>query len=189
MTELKLYPELPTAPEEETSSLFTKYNRVKNIYNEMKVMKEERHKCYKKYSKATSVLQNIIISLTSLSVIESGVGIATSLTIVGLPVGIVLTSLGIASGGCAAILTPISKHTQKKKLKHMRKEAILDTGLILLDKKIFKALNDRTISDEEFSAIVTEYEKIRNSLSTNNIGKIKAELRADLKKELINNIN
>ena len=152
--------------------------RVRDIRAELRILKEDRHRLYKKYSKASTALQNVSVALGSLAAAQSTAGIVTSFTVVGLPVGVVLTSLGVASGVVAAVLTPITKHCVKKKMKHARKHSALVSGSCILDKKISKALDDNVLSDEEFREIVNEYERISKEDSF--IEKVKEQVREEI---------
>jgi hypothetical protein len=177
----KIYPKLPSAPPD---GGFERYNRVRDIRNELQVLRDNRNRIYKKYGKALSALHNTTTALSSLAVVESTAGIATSLTVVGLPVGVVLTSLGAASGLMAAVLTPIAKHCGRKKVKHAKKHAILCTGISVLDKKISHVLDDNFINDAEFENIIDEYNNVMRQLEAFNIDKVKADAKAEAKEEL-----
>ena len=172
-----MYPRLPTAPVE---GGFERYNRVQEVYNELKIMKQNRYKYFKRYSKITSGLQTTSITLGALAAVEATAGIITSLTVVGLPIGLILAGLGGASGLLASILMPIAKNCEKKKLKHLKMYSILDTGVSMLDKKISTALNDNIIEDQEFYEIIEQYDKIKELLYVFNIEKLKSEVKNEL---------
>lgn len=180
MTE-KMYPTLPTAPHEGS---LERYNRVKDIYNELQTMKTKRHNSYKKYGKATSILQNTTITLSSIAAAEATAGIVTSLTVIGIPIGLILGGVAGITGLTAAILTPIAKHCEKKKLKHAKLHTVLSTSLTVLDKKISKHLNDNVVDDQEFQDFLGEYEKVKEMIYANDINKLKD----DVKKEITNSI-
>ena len=188
MTTEKLYPTLPSAPPEsdgdQINSNLMRRDRINQIYNELKQYRDQRYKTYKKYSKAASILSNSTVVLNSLAVIESTAGVATSLTLVGTPVGIVLTGLGALAGLTAAILTPITKHCDKKKSKHSKMYYILDTGISVLSKKVSAAVDNHEITQSEFKYLLEEYEKIKQKLYEFNIDK----LREDLKKEIVSRV-
>jgi hypothetical protein len=181
MTE-KLYPKIPSAPPDDG---LERSNRVQAIRNELQVFKNDRWKYYKRYSKATAALQNLTIALGSFATAASTAGIATSLTVVGIPVGVVLTGLGAAAGLTAVIFTPIAKHCGKKKNKHSKKHSILSTGITMLDKKISRALDDSFIDDKEFDAIVDEYNRVLQLLENFNLEKVKTEVREEFANELL----
>lgn len=177
----KLYPVLPTAPHDGS---FERYNRVKSIYNELKIMRDKRNTTYKKYRRVSSGLYNTIFITSALGVAETAAAITTSLTGVGLPIGAILGGLAGLSALTTTALTAIAKRCDKKKLKHAKLHAILDTGVTVLDKKISNVLNDNIIDDKEFNEIVDEYEKIKQKLSVLDIEKVKAEVIKDFKSKL-----
>lgn len=176
-----IYPKLPSAPPDVG---FERYNRVRDIRNELQTLRYNRNRYYKKYSKAVSGLHNTASVLSGLAVIQSTAGLATSLTVVGLPIGVVLTSFGVGSGLIAAVMTPIAKHCTKKKIKHAKKHAILSTGISMLDKRISHVLDDNFIDKKEFDDIVNEYNAILRQLETFDVEKVKEEAKAEAKEEL-----
>lgn len=184
MTMEKLYPVLPSAPNGDNQDALIRYNRVKQIYEELRLMKQNRKTTYTKYSKAASYLHNASITFGALAVAESGAGIATTLTIIGTPVGLVLTGLGALSGLTAAVLSPIIKQCERKKIKHAKIYSILNTGLTVLDKKISKILDDQEITDDEFNHVIDEYKNIKSMLYEFNVKK----LEHDIKKEIGNKL-
>jgi len=90
----------------------------KEMRDDLEKRASERKKVYKKYSKACSSLNNVMVSLAALAAAESVAGITTSLTVVGLPVGVILTGLGVATGLVSAALSPVVKHLNSKKVKY-----------------------------------------------------------------------
>ena len=120
----------------------------------------------KKYNRARSVFTQVGAATGFLSVVFSEGGLGTSLTGVGLPIGISLGALGgifgIASIGCGLALKrlsiKVSKHEQTLALAKAKTNTV--SGLVL------KALNDNEISDKEFAMINAEKEKF-NSLKRN----------------------
>ena len=143
-----------------------RYNRAKSIREELRVMRDKRDGYYKKYSKASSRLHYTTMVISSMAVMQTTAGIATSATVVGIPVGIVVTSLGATMGLVATVLTPISKRCLRKKVKHAKKLAILSAGLSSLDEKISSVLDDNSIDESEFNSVVEEYKLILTRLKS-----------------------
>lgn len=158
----------------------------KEMQDNLQKLARDRKTVYKKYSKASSVLQNTMISMTSLAAAESVAGITTSLTVIGLPVGIVLTGLGVATGVISAILSPIVKHLNNKKVKHARKYGALTTGVTALNTRMSKNYNDGTISEEEFIVFTKEYNSIIDDLNSGKVDReaIKKEVAAEIMHKL-----
>ena len=160
-----------------------RYNKIKEMRDNLTKLQVERKSIYKKYGKAASVLQNAAIGMAAVAAVQTTAGIATSFTVVGLPIGIILTGLGAATGLSSAILTPICKYLTKKKTKHARKCGVYNTGIATLDRKFSKALNDNMIGDEEFKQIVDDYNTILAQVLDSNPKNV-VDLRAQAKKEL-----
>ena len=187
MTEEKLYPTLATAPpySSTTPGHYERYQRIAIIQAELNQLLEKRHIIYKKYSKASSFFNAATTTLASLATIETTAGIITSATVIGLPIGIILSGLGAGSGGLALLFIPLRKYCEKKKSKHLKKHAIINTGVNMIYLKVSKALNDDSISDEEFNNIIYEYEAIRKLLFDINIEELKKEIKKELTSKLI----
>ena len=147
----------------------------------------------KKYNRARNVFTQVGAATGFLSVILSAGGLGTGLTGVGLPIGISLGALGgtfgIASIGCGLALkklsSKVSKHDQTVALAKAKTNTV--SGLVS------KALNDNEVSDNEFALIIEEKEKF-NSLKLGIRQKYQKEeekkldmkqLRADIKNELM----
>jgi len=177
----KLYPNLSRI-----DGSAERYEASKEMRNDLEKRALERKTVYKKYSKASSVVQNTMISLASLAAAESVAGITTSLTVIGLPVGIVLTSLGVATGIISAILSPIAKHLTGKKVKHARKHTALNTGVTTLNTRMSRNYNDGIISEEEFKIFVDEYNAILDSL--NSVRVDKDAIKKQVTKEIMNKL-
>ena len=181
MAAKSIYPNIATAPPDIS---FERYNKIKDIYNDLKLMKEKRKTIYKKYSKASSGLNTSIMVLSSFATAEATAGIITSLTVIGLPIGIILTGISGVTGLSALILTPISKYINKKKLKHGKLYSVLDTAMILLSKRISTALDDSIIEDKEFNEIIDEYANIKKKMYEFDYDKIKDEAKQEIKKNI-----
>ena len=159
-----------------------RYAVSKEMRDSLEKRATERKKVYKRYSKACSILQNSMISLAALAAAESVAGITTSLILIGLPVGVILTGLGVATGVVSAILSPIVKHLNAKKVKHARKHATLTTGVTTLNTRMSRNYNDGIISEEEFRIFTEEYNAIMDDLNGQKVDKeaIKKEVAAEL---------
>lgn len=191
MTE-ELYPKLPSAPDNPhfsndgtLNTILMRRRRINEIYKELNLLKEKRYNTYKKYSKAYSGLNNTAIALGTLATIESIAGITTSLTVIGLPVGIVLTSIGAFSGATSALLATMAKHYEKKRFKHMKIYNTIDTRITVLDKAISRIIDDNIITNEEYNSVLDGYTNIKNILIDKvDVNKLREELKKELKSKL-----
>lgn len=141
-----------------------RYKRVKDMRTDISSLIVKRKEYCRKYGKAVSNLENVSTVFSSLAVIQSTTGVVTTFTVVGMPIGTVLTVLGAVSGLISLTLTPITKQYNKKKLKHDEKHTILRVGMSEIDRKLSRHLVDNFIDEDEFDEIVDEYNKIRQKL-------------------------
>ena len=147
----------------------------------------------KKYNRARSVFTQVGAATGFLSVVFSEGGLGTSLTGVGLPIGISLGALGgifgIASIGCGLAL----KRLSNKVSKHEQTVALAKAKSNTISSLVSKALTDNNVSDSEFALIMAEKEKfnvlkreIRQEFRKEEEKKIDmSKLRAQIKSELM----
>ena len=62
-------------------------------------------------------------------------------------------------------------------MKHAEMQSNMQTGKIMLDKKISKILNEHVIKENEVNDIVDKYEKIKNLRYTFDINKLKDDMK------------
>jgi len=171
-TENKLYPNLPSAPPD---PIVFRLEKLKDIEKEVKSTILNKRNTYKKYSKVNSTFKSIQVVCTGLSVGSTTGGIATALTVVGLPISIALASVAAVSGFISLASVPILNYTESKKKKHDRVGQILKIFLLNLNNKISKFTSDGNLSDDEFEEITSMYLKVREELDLIKHKQIKAE--------------
>jgi small-conductance mechanosensitive channel len=92
-----------------------RYQQAKDIKAELTKIKEDRYKLYKIYSKLNNGFNTTGIVLGVLSTAEATAGVATTLTVIGAPVGAILAGVGgvtsIISIGTAAIGKTMEKRS------------------------------------------------------------------------------
>ena len=150
-------------------------------------------KVRKKYNRARNIFTQVGAGTGFLSVVFSAGGLGTSLTGVGLPIGISLGALGgifgIASIGFGLSL----KRLSSKVSKHEQTAALAKAKTNTIRGLVSKALIDNEISDKEFSLIIAEMDKF-NDLKREIRQKYRKEeekkldmnqLRADVKNEIM----
>lgn len=179
MTDNKLYPTLPSAPD----PVVFRLEKLKDIEREVKNTILSKRNTYKKYSKVNSTFKSIQVLCAGLSVASTTGGIATSLTVIGVPISIGLAGVAAVSGFISLLSMPVLKYSESKKKKHDRVGQILKTFLLNLDNKISKFTNDGTISDEEFDEITNMYLKVKEELNVIKHKQIKAK-SANIKKRV-----
>lgn len=160
-----------------------RYDKLKEMQTNLSKLQSERKKLYKRYGNITSVLQNISIVLAAIAMVETTAGIATTVTVMGAPVGLALAGLGAVTGFLSAIFTPICKHLTKKKAKHAEKCGVYNAGIATLDSKFSEAINDGHISDKEYKGIVEDYNAILSQALNSNAQDM-TNIREEAKKQV-----
>ena len=130
------------------------------------------------------------------SVILSASGLGTSLTGFGAVVGIPLGAVGGICGGISVGFGAASKRLSHKVSKHEQTVSLAKAKVNTIHDLVSKALKDNTISDQEFSLILSEVDKFeklkleirqKNRKDTEknlNMNQIRTEVRAEILKEL-----
>ncbi|EDO26250.1 predicted protein [Nematostella vectensis] len=134
----------------------------------------------KKYKRTQSVFSKVSVGLGLVSVILGSSGLGTSLSglgiIVGVPLGALAGVFGLTSVGCAAV----SKRLSRKVSKHDQTAAVARAKVNSIHDLVSKALKDNKISDEEFSLILKEVDKFEA---------LKLQIRQKSRKEDEKNVN
>ena len=90
------------------------------------------------------------------------ISIASSATVIGLPVGIVSASFSLASSTSTGLIKKVLKKTRNKKKKHSKIVMLARTKLNSIENKICKVLADNEIRYEDFETIIDEEKSIKN---------------------------
>ena len=183
-----IYPQLPDEPK---NFRILKSCEVLNNLNKEIVHYEHVRK---KYNRARGIFTKISVGSGVFSVILSASGLSTSLTgfgaIIGIPLGVVGGVCGGVSVGCAAISKRLSHNVSK----HEQTVSLAKSKVNTINDLVSKALKDKTISDQEFSLILSESEKFeklkleirqKNHTEKNmNIKQIRTAVITDILKDL-----
>ena len=143
---------------------------LQNLEKEVKHYEDMR----KKYNRARGILTKISVCSGLILAILSASGLGTSLTGFGTIVGIPLSVVGGIFGGISVGFGAASKRLSNKVSKHEQTAAIAKSKLNTINDLVSKALKDNVISDQEFSIILSEFEKFQ---------KMKLEVRQKFRKE------
>ena len=147
---------------------------------------EKREQIFKKYKRTHSLLMKTNAISRTLSVLISGSAVGTSLTVVLIPVGVSLASIG-GFFGFVSVLTGLNaKQISPKLNKHLQTVSVCHAKLNTIKDLISKALQDNEISPEEFRLIMLEVEKykqLKNSFrvlkNQVNMKSLKRQLRSE----------
>ena len=119
----------------------------------------------KKYTRSRNIFSHLCGVTTGASVVLSASGIGTGMTVVGIPIGIALGSLG---GLCGMLGFGLASKSMSKKVgKHVDNVARAKATIIAIDCTISKALRDGVINDEEFRIVSNIDNKYHNRIASN----------------------
>lgn len=182
--EEKIYPTLePTAPADNTDVNSWRIQKILDIQNEFEKNKEERRKTLKKYTKAINVVSGSDAVLTAATIGVGATGVVLLSTVVAAPLVLVMEAVSIGTGILSIISKYINKKLQLKAEKHQRILVLTESKLNTVYSHISKALNDGTISEEEFNLILqeeTKYKELKNSLKMKHEKKLSTHERETL---------
>ena len=153
----KVYPKLPTAPED--SSEQDKFNTsvVNSELEELIKLKDKFNTKYEKYIKVIERLMLLNASSSSLTIGSSISLIATAATIVGISVSADLGRVALAGSISAGLTTALVKKYPKKPNKVMKLYDIAISAIAVLETSISQSLNDGKIDLKEFQVLQRTY--------------------------------
>ena len=116
----------------------------------------------KRLSKYIASFEYFNKSLVILSVATGSISIASFVTVIGAPVGIVSASFSIAFSIFTGILKKLLKTTRNKKRKYNKIVILARSKLNSIESKISEALINSEISHEDVMTIINEEKNIEN---------------------------
>ena len=119
----------------------------------------QRKLCSKKLGKYVSAFDYIDKILIVLSAASSGVGIISSASVVGAPIGIESASFTLIFSLATGIIKKLLSITRNRKKKHDKILMLAKRKLDSIETLVSQALIDMEISHEEFNAIIREKQK------------------------------
>ena len=159
----KLYPVLeapPTAPLIGGGHEY-RLRSCKKILENIQLDEKHYNSTLKKYTRSRNVFSHLCGVTTGASVVLSASGLGTGITVVGIPIGIILGSLGGICGMFGIGFALASKNMSKKVGKHVDNVARAKVTVGAINAVISKALRDGVISDAEYK-IVTNIDNVYN---------------------------
>ena len=155
----KIYPEVPSAPPEESQSY-----RLEKIDEMEKFLRAEvdcrdnlTKRCKRRATTAMISDTSVITAITALEVAS----VVTLTTGVGMPVSIALASAGLILGFSSAIVHRVQKVFDSKAKKHDKIKTLAESKLDSISSLVSKAVEDANISHDEFQFILKEVEHYR----------------------------
>ena len=131
-------------------------NKIKD-YFEFEI--RQREEVIKKLSKYTAALDYTDKTLIVLSATSGGISIISFTNVIGIPAGLISTSLTLMFSLAIGIIKKPLKETRKKKKKQSKIIMLAKSKLNSMETLMSQALTDLEISHEKFKTIVNEKEK------------------------------
>ncbi|KAL9986218.1 hypothetical protein ACROYT_G000327 [Oculina patagonica] len=190
--ETQLYPSLPTNAEN------FRLTEISKIEKEISAEAEHYRLVLKKYKKVRKVIHYSVVCLGAVTAALSSGAVATSLTGVGIVIGVPVAAVAGISGAASTGLSVINKKLERKVNKHSRILALAVAKHDSINSSVSQALNDNLVSDKEFQLITREmqkYRQLKDTLRSNfakkqtnslqpDIGKIREEIKREERKRL-----
>ena len=173
--EWNMYRNLSVTPSNEQQFRLYKIHGIKNYF----VAKiKERKLISQSLSKYIASFDYFDKSLIVLSVTTGSIFIASFVTVIGAPVGMMSASGSFAFSITTEIVKKLLKTTRNKKKKHNKIVMLTRGKLNSIESKISEALINNEISHEDFMTIITEekkYRELTESIKTINSQRSDAE--------------
>ena len=153
-----MYPNLGANISNEQQLRLNKINEIKDyLLAEIR----ERELISKNLSKYIASFEYFNKSLIFLSVVDSSISIASFVSVIGAPAGIIGASCGLTFSITSGFVKKFLKTIRNKKKKHNKIVMLARSKLNSIESKISEALINNEISHEDFMTIINEEKKYR----------------------------
>ena len=153
-----MYPNLSANASNDQQFRLNKINEIKDYFiAEIK----ERELLTKNLSKYIASFEYFDKSLIFLSLVTSRISIASFVSVIGAPAGIIGASCGLTFSITSGFIKRLLKTTRNKKKKHNKIVMLARSKLNSIESKISEALINNEISHEDFMTIINEEKKYR----------------------------
>ena len=155
-----IYPSLNEFQNNEEDNFRLDVMKEKKKYLEAEIVKRESlSKIYHKGIKIINMTDTDLIMVT-MGLGATGVGLLS--TIIAAPVVIAMEAVALGTGLLSMVGNHVVKKLMKKAEKHEKIKVLAESKLNTINDHISKALLDNSISNEEFSLILSEIEKYKS---------------------------
>ena len=148
-----IYPSLNAIPSNEQQFRLNKINEIKDYFL---VEIRERELISKNLRKYIASLDNFDKSLNVLSILSGSIFIASFVSVIGAPAGIIGASCGFTFSITSGFVRRFLKTIRNKKKKDNKIVMLARSKLNSIESKISKALVDSEISHEDFVTIINK---------------------------------
>jgi len=146
--------------------------KITEIQAQLERERDNRAALNAKYRRGVRFI-NVVDGISALVVLgTTASAIAVLSTIVAAPIAMVLQGLGLGASVLGAIGRIVSRKFTTKAEKHEKIKTLVEAKLDTISEYISKALEDDSISDDEYCLILHEFEKYKE---------MKEEIRSEIK--------
>jgi hypothetical protein len=179
----KLYPKIPTAPNDNEQSIFIK-NTLNSKLDDLKKFKDKFNTKHEKYNKIINRLMILNATASTISVSSGITSITSAATLIGIPISIGLGGLALVGSISTGIITVLIKKYQKKIDRVIKLHDIVTNGTAIFENTISKTLKDQNIDSNEFEMLQNIYYQTLENLSISD-KKLRTETRDQFEKNLL----
>ena len=162
-----LYPTVPSAPADSTDY---RIQHISNLQQRLENEAMKRETLARKYATAAGVVSKLDVALITVGIGVGAGGAALLATVVVAPVAIGLEVVAGVCGIGGAVCTFLRGRLNNKRNKHAEIATTARTKLNSIADLVSRALQDGTITTEEFQLVVAEFERF-NVLVEKNLTK------------------
>ena len=170
---------------DETKAQSFRLHKINEIQKLLESERDRRESLAKKYQRGINILSGVSYA-NELAAVGLGVaGVSLLSTVVATPIVIVMEAVALGAGGLSVVGNLIcDKVFSSKAKKHYQIMMLAQSKLNTISDHISKALQDNSISDEEFHLIVSELDKY-NKMKEDIRSKVKTKIDDETKQSLI----
>ena len=164
MMDYKLYPNLPSAPQENPQvayHLSIIQAKIQGLKNKEQMFKQR----YKKYNKILNLLTWLNACSSGICVATGISSVATFATFVRIPVSILLGAASMTGAIASGIISVLAKKYQKKLNKVTKLIDTVTPASVVFERVISGALRDGVIDEEEFNTLQMLHLETLNELT------------------------
>ena len=180
----RIYPKLPTTSEFSGDQKNFNAGTINSEMNELIKLKGKFGKKYKKYKGVLSKLGALNAVSSTLTVGKGISAIATSASIVGIPVSAGPGGVALCCSICSGVTSAVTKKYQNKFNKVMKLITIVLSSIKVFEKGISKSLEDGEIDTKEFEILQESYLETLDKVGAVD-GKMKIETRNQFERDLM----
>lgn len=141
---------------------------ITELYSRLELV-TDKFQSYKDKSKTLMTVNQIT---TGVSMATAGAGVATGVSLVGLPVAIPLGVISLISGATSITLTAIGRRWTNSALKNQKKIQLIQTAIVRLSAIIGLSFRQNVLKDDEIKEALEIYSEVLKKISQINVSEM-----------------